>query len=250
MGGLAIYLEEEGLATTQISLIRIHSERTMPPRALWVPFELGRPLGVPNDATFQKRVLMAAFTLLDAKEGPILIDYPEDVPNQSGDLDEEAMTGMVCPIDLPRLPDATAPASEMGKALMKEIASLAPWYDLAVRTRGRTTVGASGVSVEDAAKYLSAFLEDQKVTLPRNDMPSGRVLKLAYEDLKAYYGEAITFQPGFGASKRVEDWLFKETVLGKALWRLRRICRASDDEYLRYLGRNSIVPDRQINPPA
>jgi hypothetical protein len=29
-----------------------------------VPFELGRPLGVPNDADFQKRVLLAAFDLL------------------------------------------------------------------------------------------------------------------------------------------------------------------------------------------
>jgi hypothetical protein len=81
-------------------------------------------------------------------------------------------------------------------------------------------------------------------------MPAGRVLKLAYEDLKSYYGESITAQPGYDTSKRVEDWLFNETVLGKALWRLRAICRDSDDEYFRYLGKNSIVPDRQINPPA
>ena len=52
MGGLAIYFEEEGLATTQISLIRIHTERTRPPRALWVPYELGRPIGVPKTGIF------------------------------------------------------------------------------------------------------------------------------------------------------------------------------------------------------
>ena len=250
MGGLAIYFEEEDLATTQISLIRIHSERTVPPRALWVPFELGRPLGVPGDAAFQKRVLMAAFALLDADKGPVLTDYPEDVPQETAALDEEAMTGLVCLIDLPGLPDPSAPTSEIGKALMQEIASLAPWYDLAVRMRGRTTVGPSGLTIESAAKYLAAFLDDQTSEPPRDDMPAGRVLKLAYEDLKSYYGEAITAQPGFGASKRVEDWLFNETVLGKALWRLRAICRDSDDEYFKYLGRNSVVPDRQINPPA
>lgn len=250
MGGLAIYFEEEGLATTEISLIRIHSERTVPPRALWVPFELGRPLGVPNNPDFQKRVMMAAFALLDADEGPILADYPEEVPAESAPLDEDAMTGMVCPIDLPRPPDPSAPTSEIGKALMQEISSLAPWYDLAVRTRGRTTVGPSGLSIDAAAKYLATFLDDQTAAPPRDDMPAGRVLKLAYEDLKAYYGEAITAQPGYSTSKRVEDWLFNETVLGKALWRLRAICRDSDDEYFQYLGRNSIVPDRQINPPA
>ncbi len=250
MGGLAIYFEEEGLATTEISLIRIHSERTVPPRALWVPFELGRPLGVPNDPAFQKRVLTAAFALLDADEGPVLTDYPEDVPEGSAASDEDAMTGMFCPIDLPSLPDPNAPTSEIGKALMEEIASLAPWYDLAVRTRGRTTVGPSDLSVDAAAKYLAAFLDDQTTAPPRDDMPAGRVLKLAYEDLKSYYGESITAQPGYGTSKRIEDWLFNETALGKALWRLRAICRDSDDEYFRYLGRNSIVPDRQINPPA
>ena len=250
MGGLAIYFEEEGLATTQISLIRIHSERTVPPRALWVPFELGRPLGVPNDPDFQKRVMTAAFALLDEEDGPILADYPEDVPEGAADIDEDSMTGMMCPIDLPKPPDASAPTSEIGKALVQEIGSLAPWYDLAVRTRGRTTVGPSGLSIDACAKYLSAFLDDQDAAPPRDDMPAGRVLKLAFEDLKAYYGEAITAQPGFTTSKQIEDWLFNETVLGKALWRLRAICRDSGDEYHQYLGRNSIVPDRQINPPS
>ena len=46
---LAHFFEEEGLPTTQISLIRLHTEITKPPRALWVSFELGRPLGVPGD---------------------------------------------------------------------------------------------------------------------------------------------------------------------------------------------------------
>ncbi len=93
-----------------------------------------------------------------------------------------------------------------------------------------------------------AFLENQATPAPRDDHAPGRVLKLAYEDIKAYYGEAVTAQPGFGASLQVENWLFNETVFGKALWTLRDICQASDDEYFRYLGRNSIVPDRQINP--
>ena len=62
MGGLAHYFESCGLATTQISLIRQHSEQIKPPRALWVPFELGRPLGVPGDPGFQARVLVSALT--------------------------------------------------------------------------------------------------------------------------------------------------------------------------------------------
>lgn len=217
---------------------------------MWVPYELGRPIGVPNDAEFQKEVIKAAFELLDAESGPVLVDYPVEIPEDATALDEDAMTGMACPIDLPALPDETAPTSEIGKALMTEIASLAPWYDLAVTTRGRTTVGPSGLSIDDAAKYVANFLDDQDTPCPRDDMPVGRVLKLAYEDLKAYYGEAITAQPGYSTSKQVEDWLFNETVFGKALWRLRTLCLENEDEYFHYLGTNSIVPDRQINPPA
>ncbi len=214
-----------------------------------MPFELGRPLGVPNDAEFQKRVLRAAFALLDAERGPLLIDYAEDVPQSSSpESDAEAMNGMVCAVDFPALPDATAPTSEIGIALMKEIAALAPWYAVAVADRGRTTVGPSGLPVIEAGKYLAAFLENQSAPCPRDDMPAASVLKLAYEDLKAYYTEAITMQPGFATSKRVEDWLFRESVLGTALWRLRAICRANEDQPYGYLGRNSVVPDRQINP--
>ena len=212
-----------------------------------MPFELGRPFGVPNDAAFQRRVLIAALELLDRKSGPVLVDYTEDVPEDAVSLDEKDMTGMVCPIDLPKIPDDNAPKSELGGALMAEIDSLAPWYDLAVRTRGRTTVGPSGLELKAAAKFFADFLEDQDTPAPRDDLVKGRVLKLAYEDIKAYYGEAITAQPGFGTSLRVEHWMFNETVFGRALWTLRRICRESDDEYYQYLGRNSIVPDRQVD---
>jgi len=177
----------------------------------------------------------------------MLIDYSEDVPAEAT-TDAPAMEGMVCPIEFPKQPDETAPTSEIGVALMQEIDSLAPWYELAVSTRRRTTVGPSGLSIVDAGKYLANFLQDQATRSPREDLAPGHVLKLAYEDLKAYYTEAITMQTGFNTSKRAEDWLFKDTTLGAALWRLRAICRASSDEYHQFLGRNSIVPDRQINP--
>ena len=80
MGGLAHYLEEEGISTTHISLIREHTERIKPPRALWVPFELGRPLGVPGDAAWQTRVLRAVLELLEASSAPVLVDFPDEAP--------------------------------------------------------------------------------------------------------------------------------------------------------------------------
>ena len=60
--------------------MREHTEAIHPPRALWVPFILGRPFGVPGDSAFQRRVLVAALRLLEAPAGPVLADYPEDAP--------------------------------------------------------------------------------------------------------------------------------------------------------------------------
>ncbi|MEX1302883.1 MAG: hypothetical protein AB1Z16_12040 [Desulfotignum sp.] len=52
-----------------------------PPRALWVPFVLGRPLGRPGDPAFQMRVTLAALALLESETGPVLIDFPDNAPD-------------------------------------------------------------------------------------------------------------------------------------------------------------------------
>lgn len=69
MSALSYFLERDGLATTGISLVRENTENMQPPRALWVPFPLGRPLGKPGDAAFQHRVIAAGLALLHREKG-------------------------------------------------------------------------------------------------------------------------------------------------------------------------------------
>src|SRR4029450_2003444 len=45
VGAPGLSLEPQGPPTAAISLVREHPEVPRPPRALWVTFELGRPLG-------------------------------------------------------------------------------------------------------------------------------------------------------------------------------------------------------------
>ena len=67
-------------------LIRPQAENTKPPRALWVPFELGRPFGPPNDPAFQRRVVLAALGMLVEDGGPVrIIDFPDDDPRARPD---------------------------------------------------------------------------------------------------------------------------------------------------------------------
>lgn len=65
-------IEYAGIATVSISLLREITEKIRPPRALFVPFPLGHPLGEPNDIELQMRILHAAFALLPRTDIPVL----------------------------------------------------------------------------------------------------------------------------------------------------------------------------------
>ena len=66
MSGLAHYFEAEGFATVLVGFVREHIELIKPPRALWLNFPMGRPMGKPNDPDYQLKVIRAAFGLFDA----------------------------------------------------------------------------------------------------------------------------------------------------------------------------------------
>ena len=235
MGALAHYIEAAGIATTQISLIRVHTEKTNPPRALWVSFELGRPLGVPDDKDFQHRVLKAALDLLDADAGPLLVDYPEDAPAAAA----EDMDGWVCPMPVRTSADAESnPAS----TLLAELSSLRQWYDMFREKRGRTSVGVCSLALEDVAVFLAGSAAGGTVQSSTNGLTSAQILKLGSEDLKAFYSEAALAMPGNKDARQISNWIWEDTELGRTLLSLRPICMESEDEAVQRVGKLTLVP--------
>ncbi len=234
MGALGYYLESEGIATTQISLVREHTAALHPPRALWVPFMLGRPFGVPADPAFQRRVLLAALRLLELPAGPVLADYPEDAPPAPGVATE---SGGVCPVSFGRVPDT----GDLGALLAREIEALAPWHDLAVQRRGRTTTGSSGVTIEEAARIAAAGLHSAPAA-QLDGMSAGETLKLVCDEIRAYYYEAAGAQPGQLDAAGIQRWFWHDTAAGRFFLALQKICVAADDPTLRVFGGNSLVP--------
>jgi hypothetical protein len=190
VGGLSHYLEDEGIPTTHISLVRENTEKIIPPRALWVPFELGRPLGVPCDPAWQTRVLLSTLELFEASSGPVLVDFPDDAPQS----DEPAV--LACPVNFPALIRDLSDAEQLCETLQLEIAELGSWYDLAASNSGRTTFGVTGLDPEAVGSFIGSFLGGKIPLSPRDDLQVFEVLKLALEDLKAYYFEAMAAQPG------------------------------------------------------
>lgn len=77
MGLIAAELERRGIVTVAINLLRVAAERVRPPRALFVPFRHGYPLGRPHDPELQHRVLDQALRLVEDETStpPVLVDY-------------------------------------------------------------------------------------------------------------------------------------------------------------------------------
>ncbi len=224
-------------------MIREHSEKIKPPRALAVPFELGRPLGTPADPDFQRRVLRAVLDLLEADSGPVLADFTEESTEPPPDLE-----GWACPVNFaPPLRDLSE-TERLARAVADEVARLRIWYDLAVESRrGRTTVGASGLAVDRIPGFLAAFLDDPTTASPRPDMPLALALKTATEDLKAYYLEAATAWPGNATSRELNDWFWGATTAARMLLALKPALSASDDPILKKLGVRLMVPHAQAH---
>ncbi len=235
MSALGYFLETAGLATAGISLVREHTQQMRPPRALWVPFELGRPFGAPGDAAFQNCVLAATLALLEEPSGPVLADFPHDAP-ASATPSEDTWS---CPVSFPPPP---VDPGDIGAAVSAEIGRLAPWYEQAIRQRGRTTLGVSEFDIEAAAAFAASFLTDP----PRADAAAALRLKSALEDLKTYYCEAAAARPGV-ASTDAADWLWRETALGTLMFRLAEVLESQDDAALRYLAERSLVPRAQAD---
>ena len=241
VGGLAHYIEGEGVATTQISLIRPHTEAIKPPRALWVPFDLGRPLGVPNDAEFQTRVLLSVLRLLEEPSGPVLRDFPEEAPDISG-----GDVIWACPVNLARKKIDLNDADALRAAFKKETVELRSWYDLAFKKNRRTTVGVSGLEFDQIVEFIGAFI-DGIPTNPRDDISPAYLLNFAVDDLKAYYYEAAAAQPGSvqPTAADLDDWFWTQTFAAKVLLAVKDRCLQKKDKTMQLLGKILLVPMSQ-----
>lgn len=246
---LAHFLEEAGIPTTQISLVRLHTEIIRPPRALWVPFDLGRPLGAPNNPAFQKQILLAALKLLEALEGPVLEDFPLEAP-----VSGEEPIILACPF-LPAKEEGHVTETERRcHAFTAEMLSMRPWYDMAIKKNNRTTVGVSKLDLESLGNFICSFLIDSTPKNPREGVSTAYELRYAADDLKAYYYEAMMAQPGMGAptSETLAKWFWGHTIAGEVLLAVREVCLKSEDDSLQRVGRGQLLPLRfsSLNTPG
>ena len=239
MSALGHYLEEEGIATVAIVLIRPQAERTKPPRALWVPFELGRPFGPPNDPGFQRRVVLAALGMLVEDGRPVrIIDFPDDDPRARPD---PAWQPPFIPATV-----ANGSAESLASRLEAEILLLEGAHRRWMEQHGRSTVGLSGLAIGDCARYVADWLRGKAPPSPRDRFSAPLLLRFAVDDLKAYCLEAAGSGSTKPSSRQLTDWFWNEPATGAALHVLRKVLQADEDERLRLIVSNFVVPAARV----
>ncbi len=220
---LARALEEGGLTTVALALIKEHAQRVKPPRALFVPFPFGFALGRAEDAAFQHRVIAAALDLLKYDQTPVLAEFPED-----GEAPARLLQA-----------SAVKDATNVEEDPADEITALRGYYERWLdQHAGRTAVGLSGVPqrrFRGLVRYLEKYAEGDEATYDEKpaDMPAHRFVRLASDDLKAFYMEARMAQRPEQRNNDLQNWFWAETAMGHLLAGIAKRLADSDDPELR-----------------
>lgn len=213
-----------------------------PPRTLWVPFSLGRPFGVPNDADFQTGVLSMALELLERPDGPVVLeDFPSDAPVTVISEPQE----MFCPVAFKT--SVPADSSELYAAVKSEMQALTPWYVKSLeRQNGRTTVGLSGLDIAEALQWIENLRTEKPVQVV-GSLTLGQTLRFVAEDLRSWYSEAAIARPAANPDPvEMANWFWGETAMGRLLLYLQPIAASHGDDEVRLIGERSLVPRSQM----
>ena len=224
MSVLARVFESAGLTTVAIALVREHAERVRPPRALWVPFYFGYALGKPDAPDFQHLVISAAMEMVQAEEGAVLVDYPEEAG----------------PIGLPQASEvSTAENGKPAKPLdaAGEITALRGYYERWQEQRGHTAVGITGIPqrrFRGIIRFLEAYAASDDADMDERpaDVSVPQFARYCADDLKAFCYEARMAQRPNDSEPDIHRWFWGETAVGTLIDSITQRLNATGDPRL------------------
>lgn len=200
MSTLAHVLEANGLATVALGSVKGQLESTAPPRGLFCDFPLGRPLGRPNDAAFQHRVLAHAFSMLDRNEPGI--EAFADVISDDAEV-------LSCPMP-PRAESDDHPA-------VVEARALRPAYDRTIARHGER-MGAFRLMGPDEVPAAVAAFAAVADGAPWKEAGIPGIPARVVQDIRGYYeAAAVSLADHTPSAFEATRWFQHETEAGRAI---------------------------------
>ncbi len=97
---------------------------------------------------------------------------------------------------------------------------------------------------DSAAQLLSAYVLKGAKNSGDADLPFAVALRLAAQDLKAFYFEAVAARPGAVPpdSQSFNRWFWADTAAGRVLAAARDRCGSETDKLLRMTGKMLLIP--------
>ncbi len=202
-------------------MIREHTEKLNPPRAVYVPFPLGLPVGHPGNVDEQRAVVDLAFSTLDAPSAPVLLAYEDAAAAVEGgsplQASEIALTSAAATIDF-----AT------------EVQLMRGYWEQHVAATGRTGVGLAGLPPQRfraMVRFLEASIADQAADMDGRpaDVPVPVFIRRCVDDLRVLYAEARLQTHPHESREDRQRWMLGDTALGAMLRKLFAVMDASED---------------------
>ena len=199
------------MATVAIGSIREQIYGTAPPRGLFCDFPLGRPLGIPDDAAFQRRVIEHAFGLLERPE-PVVEDYDVVIADEASEV-------LVCPLPARMDPDAH-PAIDEAKGLR-------PAYERAVAKYGNRAGAVRLLDADSIPAAIESFIRVAEGHPWKQAGIPGIPARVS-QDIRGYYEmaamEIAEHTPAAWAGYR---WFRDQTRTGEVIQKARDAMRES-----------------------
>ena len=182
-----------------------------PPRGLFCDFPLGRPLGIPNDAAFQHRVLARALGLLES-DAPTVQDFEESIEDTASEV-------LVCPLPARHDPDAH-PAVDEARGLRAA-------YDRAVAKHGNRAGAARLLNADTVPAAIESFIRVAE-GVPWKEAGIPGVPARVSHDIRGYYEmaamEIVGHTPAAWTGYR---WFRDETQTGAVIKAAQKSIRES-----------------------
>lgn len=198
-------------------------------------------MGNPNDPEFQKNVIRQALSLLERPSGPVLEDFPHDADDST---DKPAIPA--CPVDFSARQDNLTDVEKLLEHFQAEFSAMHSWHTIAQHQNQRTTTGISGLTPDSITRLFADFIQGTYES--SSDKELADLLRLAAEDLKAFYFEALSAQPEQPTDERtLSNWFWGTTCAAAVLNEVRKTCLEYDAKEMMLAGKLLLVPRSQMH---